>query len=334
MQPQIVHESEVHRQHVRLKIPIQAEIDGIRYQVDDWSIGGFGVESVMTSRQPGERFPVRLIFHVRGVRHDHALRGAHGLRRPGSRPLRLRLPRPVAASRWRSSAIWSTPISSGEVVSAGDILQVRARDNTAPGAPAGGLRPLRRERAAGGAAAALRHDRGLRPRRARCCCSWWSSASRTAISPSTATDAVVEAPTVRIRAPIVGRFVTALQAGPGGAARQRCSACSTASTAPWSRSRARATAWCSSSSRCNGQHYQAGEPLVVLIEAEPAADGPRAAAARAGRAASRSAIAPRSACPAGASRCSARSSGSTCAPAARRCATAMARRRSRAASPR
>ena len=62
MQPQIVHESEVHRQHVRLKIPIQVEIDGIRYQVDDWSIGGFGVESVMTSRQPGERFPVTLIF--------------------------------------------------------------------------------------------------------------------------------------------------------------------------------------------------------------------------------------------------------------------------------
>ena len=35
MQPQIVHESEVHRQHVRLKIPIQVEIDGVRYQVDD-----------------------------------------------------------------------------------------------------------------------------------------------------------------------------------------------------------------------------------------------------------------------------------------------------------
>ena len=40
MRPQIVHDTEVHRQHVRLKIPIQVEIDGIRHQVDDWSVGG------------------------------------------------------------------------------------------------------------------------------------------------------------------------------------------------------------------------------------------------------------------------------------------------------
>ena len=45
MQPQVVHESEVHRQHVRLKIPIGIEIDGSRYDVDDWSMGGFGIES-------------------------------------------------------------------------------------------------------------------------------------------------------------------------------------------------------------------------------------------------------------------------------------------------
>jgi alginate biosynthesis protein Alg44 len=62
MKPQIVHEAEIHRQHVRLRIPIGVEIDGVRFTVDDWSIGGFGVESPMTGRQPGDRFPARLIF--------------------------------------------------------------------------------------------------------------------------------------------------------------------------------------------------------------------------------------------------------------------------------
>ena len=61
-QTQIVHEAEVHRQHVRLRIPIAVEIDGTRYAVDDWSMGGVGVASLITSRQPGERFPARLIF--------------------------------------------------------------------------------------------------------------------------------------------------------------------------------------------------------------------------------------------------------------------------------
>ena len=62
MKPQIVHEAEIHRQHVRLRIPIVIEIDGTRNGVDDWSMGGFGVAGPITSRQPGERVPARLIF--------------------------------------------------------------------------------------------------------------------------------------------------------------------------------------------------------------------------------------------------------------------------------
>ena len=55
MKPQIVHEAEIHRQHVRLRIPIAVEVDGTRFTVDDWSMGGFGVAGPITSRQPGER---------------------------------------------------------------------------------------------------------------------------------------------------------------------------------------------------------------------------------------------------------------------------------------
>ena len=62
MKPQIVHEAEIHRQHVRLRIPIAVEVDGTRFTVDDWSMGGFGVAGPISSRQPGEHFAVRLIF--------------------------------------------------------------------------------------------------------------------------------------------------------------------------------------------------------------------------------------------------------------------------------
>jgi alginate biosynthesis protein Alg44 len=130
MQPQIVHESEVHRQHIRLKIPIQVEVDGVRYQVDDWSVGGFGVESVMTSRQPGERFSIRLIFPFEEfemtmrldarmvyVDQDHGRFGCAftGMTKEHGDIFRYLVDAYLA----------------GEVVSAGDILQVRARDNTA-----------------------------------------------------------------------------------------------------------------------------------------------------------------------------------------------------------
>ncbi len=130
MQAQIVHETEVHRQHVRLKIPIQVEVDGVRYQVDDWSVGGFGVESVITSRQAGERFPVKLIFPFEEfdmtMRFDARVVYAdqeHG--RFGCAFLGLSKQQ-TDVFRYLVDAYLS-----GEVVSAGDILQVRARDNTA-----------------------------------------------------------------------------------------------------------------------------------------------------------------------------------------------------------
>jgi alginate biosynthesis protein Alg44 len=125
MHSQIIYEAEVHRHHVRLKIPIQAEVDGVRYHVDDWSVGGFAVESAMTSRQPDERFSVRLIFpfeefemsmrlDVRVVYVDHE----HG--RFGCAFLGLSKEQ-VAVFRHLVEAYLS-----GEVVSAGDLLQIKS----------------------------------------------------------------------------------------------------------------------------------------------------------------------------------------------------------------
>lgn len=211
MQPQIVHETEVHRQHVRLKIPIQSEVDGVRYQVDDWSVGGFGVESVMTSRQPGERFPVRLIFPFEEfemimrfdarmvyVDQDH---GRFGCAFVGTGKEQSEVFRYLVDA-----------YLSGEVVSAGDILQVRARDNTAqsriqatydPYAEVPSWRTAVKRYGAyagfglAGLALLAVIGLGIKGR-------YYTSAPQSA---------VVEAPMVEIRAPIPGRFISALEAG-------------------------------------------------------------------------------------------------------------------------
>ena len=130
MQPQVVHETEVHRQHIRLKIPISVEIDGTAFTVDDWSMGGFGIMSEMTSRQPGERFPVKLLFPFEDF--DVTLRLDCQMvyilednTRFGCRFLGLSQGQ-LALFRYLVDAYLS-----GEIVSGGDILAIAGRDNTA-----------------------------------------------------------------------------------------------------------------------------------------------------------------------------------------------------------
>jgi alginate biosynthesis protein Alg44 len=155
---------------------------------------------------------------------------------------------------------------SGEVVSAGDILQLRARDNTASARlqavynsyGESELRDVRLRRYGTIAVFALA---GL------LLLALVTLGINERYFTTTATHAVVEAPTVRIRAPIVGRFVTALQDGQvvppetllgilnglDGTVVSLESPCDCVVLEQVAR---------------NGQHYQAGEPLVVLIEAE------------------------------------------------------------------
>jgi hypothetical protein len=135
MQPQVVHEAEVHRQHIRLKIPISVEIDGTAFTVDDWSMGGFGIMSEMTSRQPGERFAVKLMFPFEDF--DVTLRLDCQMvyilednTRFGCRFLGLSQGQ-LALFRYLVDAYLS-----GEIVSGGDILAIAGRDNTAASASA------------------------------------------------------------------------------------------------------------------------------------------------------------------------------------------------------
>jgi alginate biosynthesis protein Alg44 len=265
MQAQIVHETEVHRQHVRLKIPIQVEVDGVRYQVDDWSISGFGVESVITSRQPGERFPAKLIFPFEEfdmtMRFDARIVYAdqeHG--RFGCVFLGLSKQQ-TDVFRYLVDAYLS-----GEVVSAGDILQVRAHDNTAQARLQAVYSPfiddesgLSRLRRYGGYAAF-----GLAGLALLLVIGFGVKERYLTIA---ANSAVVEAPLVQIRAPIGGRFVSALESGervPPGTL--------LATVQGFDGSVVSLESPCDclvlEQIGLNGQHYQVGDSLVILVEAD------------------------------------------------------------------
>jgi mannuronan synthase len=128
MKPQIVHEAEIHRQHVRLRIPIAVEIDGTRFGVDDWSMGGFGVAGPITSRQAGERFAARVIFPFEDfeltLRLDaHMIYVLPDLPRFGARFIALSQGQ-LALFRYIVDAYLS-----GEIVSGGDILSVVGNDH-------------------------------------------------------------------------------------------------------------------------------------------------------------------------------------------------------------
>lgn len=131
MASEIVHDTEVHRQHVRLRIPIAVEIDGARFTVDDWSLGGFGVLGTLPRRRPGERFPVRL--HLPFEDFELALETDAELvyalpdgSRFGCRFVGL------AAGQLALFRYVVDAYLSGEIVGAGDLLALRAR--------AGGIR--------------------------------------------------------------------------------------------------------------------------------------------------------------------------------------------------
>ena len=130
MQPQVVHEAEVHRQHVRLKIPIVVEIDGSRFTVDDWSMGGFGILAEMSSRQPGESFPARLIFPFEDFEVSLRLDCQMVYILDDSTRFGCRF---LSMSRGQLSLFryLVDAYLSGEMVSGGDILHIAGRENSA-----------------------------------------------------------------------------------------------------------------------------------------------------------------------------------------------------------
>lgn len=203
MASETLHETEVHRQHVRLRIPIAVEIDGARFAVDDWSLGGFGVRGALPRRRPGERFPVRL--HLPFEDFELALDAECELvyrldddSRFGCRFVSL------AAGQLALFRYVVDAYLSGELVGAGDLLAVRARAGA--GLPATGREPGRNGQ--GGLVARLGRALGfllfLAAGAALAGLAWLGVRERWLTIRAEA--AIVEAPVVRVAAPAAGRL--------------------------------------------------------------------------------------------------------------------------------
>ncbi len=138
-EPQIDTETEVHRRHVRLRIPVGVEIDGVRYVTDDWSVGGFGVLADLPGRRPGDRFTVRMVlpfedFEIVLPVDCELVYINDDPERFGCRFLGL------SRGQLELFRFITDAYLSGEMVSAGDVLAVVARTGESPQ-----LRPLLEE---------------------------------------------------------------------------------------------------------------------------------------------------------------------------------------------
>lgn len=126
----ISHEAASQRQHLRLNLPIVATIDGEEYPVENWSVGGLRLTDFHRPVSNGEVLTAALRFAFEGfdmnfeatveVRHQDLGAGTVGVAFSEMSPQRFSVLRFVIDA-----------YLSGEIVDAGDILQVMQRDNSA-----------------------------------------------------------------------------------------------------------------------------------------------------------------------------------------------------------
>lgn len=54
------------RRHPRYTLPLNIEINGVRYEVEEWSLGGFSVNAIQNLGLAGDRADVRVIIEIEG----------------------------------------------------------------------------------------------------------------------------------------------------------------------------------------------------------------------------------------------------------------------------
>lgn len=123
-----VHEAKTQRQHVRVRIPLEAEIDGRYFVVRDWSVGGVAFEDLEPPRHVGERFTATLFFPIDAmefslrlvceVRHANPGSGITGCAFTDLDRSQLSLLQYLVGA-----------YLSGEMVRQDDIMTVLSRDN-------------------------------------------------------------------------------------------------------------------------------------------------------------------------------------------------------------
>lgn len=126
--PEIVHESEAQRQYVRLALPAYAEIAGARYTVKDISTGGMAITGVEGNFAAGQILATRLVLPFVDftlevsvdVQVQHYEKDNKSI---GCRFVNLSANQVSILNHVIKAFI------AGDVVSAGDVLNVTARDN-------------------------------------------------------------------------------------------------------------------------------------------------------------------------------------------------------------
>lgn len=123
----VVHEAEAQRQHVRLKIPVQIELGDAILRTADWSVSGFGIAMMDRPVRVGDVYEVRLVVPFENF--EFASRLKCEVRHVGERGARVGF-RYVDLNRQQLSFLQyiCDAFVSGEVVYAGDILDVSSRN--------------------------------------------------------------------------------------------------------------------------------------------------------------------------------------------------------------
>lgn len=132
----VVHEAEVQRQYVRLRVPASVVINGVRSEVYDWSVSGLAVHIRKDAPAVGTRLSGEFWFDFgefqTSIQFSAEVRHATTLEYAGETIIRIGLqfvdmsPRKQDLLRYVTSAFLT-----GELVSSGDLLNVVQRDNSA-----------------------------------------------------------------------------------------------------------------------------------------------------------------------------------------------------------
>lgn len=122
----INHQAEVQRQHVRIRIPLNCDAAGRTVEVVDWSVAGIGIVSIDKSWRVGHILPLTITFPFAEfgltieidaeVRHIDSRADRAGLRFVD-----------LTARQSQMLRFMLDAVLSGELVEAGDIIDIAAR---------------------------------------------------------------------------------------------------------------------------------------------------------------------------------------------------------------
>jgi alginate biosynthesis protein Alg44 len=129
--PQLVHEAEAQRQHIRINLPASAYIEGKNYQLSDWSVGGISLvlekgENTPSYLQEGQTTQAHLQFQFDGfgitVPVKLSINSVRG-NRVGCQFIEM------DRNKRTVMQYLVTSYTSGELVNTGDLLDVVGRNN-------------------------------------------------------------------------------------------------------------------------------------------------------------------------------------------------------------